>query len=111
VGRTVALVLRDTRMRFFSSSRSMADHTDLPDEIYHTACDILYRHWDENRAVRLVGVTLGNLVKREHLQCDIFGERMRLSKLARACDAIKDRFGERAIMRGVSLTEESINRG
>ena len=111
VGRTVALVLRDTKMRFFSSSRSMADHTDLPDEIYHTACDILYRHWDENRAVRLVGVTLGNLVKREHLQCDIFGERMRLSKLARACDAIKDRFGERAIMRGVSLTEESINRG
>lgn len=111
VGRTVSLTLRDTQMQFFSSSRSMADYTDLPDEIYRTACEILYRHWDETRAVRLVGVTLGNLVKREHFQYDIFGERMRLSRLARACDAIKDRFGEQAVMRGVSLTEGSINRG
>jgi len=111
VGRTVSLTLRDSQMRFFSSSRSMGDCTDLPDEIYRTACQILYKHWDEAWAVRLVGLTLSNLVQREHFQYDIFGERMRLSKLARACDVIKDRFGERAIMRGVSLTEGSINRG
>lgn len=111
VGRTVSLTLRDTRLQFFSSSRSMTDYTDLPDDIYRTACEILYRHWEENRAVRLVGVTLSNLVKREYFQYDIFGERVRLSSLARACDVIKDRFGERAIVRGVSLTEGSINRG
>jgi len=110
VGRTVSLTLRDTQMRFFSSSRSMDDRTDLPDEIYRTACRILYRHWDETRAVRLVGVALSNLVQREYFQYDIFGERMRLSNLARACDAIKDRFGEQAIMRGVSLREGSIKR-
>ncbi len=111
VGRTVSLTLRDTQLRFFSSSRSMADYTDLPDEIYQAACQIMYRCWNETRAIRLVGVTLSNLVKRKHFQCDIFGERVRLSSLARACDAIRDRFGERAIMRGVSLLEGSINRG
>jgi len=110
VGRTVVLTLRDAQLRFFARSQSMAEYTDLADEIYRTACRILYKYWDESRPVRLVGVTLGSLVKREHFQCDIFGQRMRLSRLARACDAVRDRFGERAVMRGVSLTEASINR-
>lgn len=110
-GRTVTLTLRDPQLRFFSRSRTMAQYTDLPDEIYRTACTILYKHWDNSWAVRLVGVTLSNLIKRDHFQYDIFGERIRLSKLARACDAIKNRFGEKAIIRGVSLTEGSILHG
>jgi len=109
VGRTVSLTLRDTQLRFFSRSRSMPHYTDLSGEIYHSACEILYKHWDGRWAVRLVGVTLGNLMKKQFFQGDIFGERMRLSKVARACDGIKDRFGENAIMRGVSLMEWSIN--
>lgn len=110
VGRTVVLTLRDTQLRFLSRSLTMVDYTDLPDEIYDTACRILYKHWHEAWAVRLVGITLGNLIKREYFQPDIFGWRTRLSKLARACDKIKDRFGERAIVRGVSLKEESISK-
>jgi DNA polymerase-4 len=109
VGRTVTLTLRDTQMRFFSSCHSMVDYTDLGDEIFRTACAILYKHWDESWPVRLVGITLGNLIKRERFQYDMFGERERQTRLARACDRIKDRFGEKAIMRGVSLTEVSIN--
>ncbi|AGL02730.1 DNA polymerase IV [Desulfoscipio gibsoniae] len=109
MGRTVVLTLRDTQLRFLSRSLSMNDYTDLPDEIYHIACRILHKHWHETWAVRLVGITLSNLIKRAHFQPDIFGERTRLSKLARACDKIKDRFGERAIIRGVSLKEESIS--
>lgn len=108
MGRTVVLTLRDTELRFFSRSRSMADFTDLPDEIYSTACDILYRCWDQSRAVRLVGVTLGNLIKRDYFQYDVFGARARLTRLARACDKVKDRFGEKAVVRGVALTEGSL---
>ncbi|MBF7084223.1 DNA polymerase IV [Desulfallas sp. Bu1-1] len=108
VGRTVVLTLRDTDLRFFSRSRSMAEFTDLPDEIYRTACDILYDCWDWSRAVRLVGITLGNLIKRDYFQYDMFGERARMARLARACDKVKDRFGEKAVVRGVALTEGSL---
>lgn len=111
LGRTVTLTLRDTQMRFFSSSKSMADYTDLTNEIFITACKILDKHWHESWSIRLVGVTLSNLIKREHFQHDIFGERKRQLQLALACDKIKDRFGEKAIMRGVSLTETSIIQG
>ena len=110
VGRTVVLTLRDSRLTFLSRSRSIADFTDLPDEIYRMACEIMYDCWDEYRSVRLVGITLANLVKREFFQNDLFGERDRLSRLAKACDGIKDRFGEKAVVRGVSLIEGSLHK-
>lgn len=110
-GRTVALTLRDPQLRFFCRCQSRREYTDLPEEIYRTACAILYEHWRDTWPVRLVGVTLSNLVRRDYFQGDVFGERMRLSRLARACDAVKDRFGEQAVLRGVSLLEESISHG
>lgn len=108
VGRTVFLTLRDAQFNFLSRAMSINDHTDLPDEIYRTACNLLARHWDESWPVRLVGVTLGNLVRMEYKQFDLFGWKERREKLVKACDAIKDRFGETAIFRGISLTEESL---
>ncbi|MTI86122.1 MAG: DNA polymerase IV [Firmicutes bacterium] len=111
IGRTVSLTLRDPQLRFFSRSQSMSQYTDLADEIYYTACNILEKYWEEAWPVRLVGLSFSNLTKKDHFQYDIFGERMRFSQIARACDGIKDRFGESAVMRGISLTEGSIGHG
>lgn len=110
LGRTVFLTLRDTQFQYFSRSRSMADFTNLPDEIYRTACQILADHWEEGWGVRLVGITLANLVQEGYFQYDLFHQRGKMAQLARVCDGIKDRFGEQAIMRGVSLTEGSLFR-
>ncbi|MCF8012172.1 MAG: DNA polymerase IV [Clostridiales bacterium] len=107
-GRTITLTLRDKWLQFFSASESISEYTDLTEEIYNVACRILHRRWNEERAVRLVGVTLGNLIKKGFFQGDIFGERERLYNIDRTCDVIKDRFGENAVMRGVSLTKGSI---
>lgn len=108
VGRTVFLTLRDTQLNFLSRAMSMRE-TDLPDEIYQTACKLLVKHWDESWPVRLIGVSLSNLVKKEHEQLDLFGEKENQVKLVNACDAIRDRFGEKAVFRGVSLTEDSLH--
>jgi len=54
-----------------------------------------------------VGVALCNLINKGHDQYDLFGVKERQVKLAKACDAIRDRYGEKAILRGVSLTEAS----
>lgn len=109
MGRTVFLTLRDAELCFLSRSMSMPDCTDLPDDLYHTACRLLHAHWEESRPVRLVGVALCGLVKKGHEQYDLFGAKERQAKLAKACDAIRDRFGEKAILRGVSLTGVSIH--
>jgi len=110
VGKTVFLTLRDTQLNFLSRAMSMGEHTDLPGDIYQTACALLEKHWDESWPVRLVGVTLSNLVKKKYQQLDLFGWKERQAKLANACDAIRDRFGESAIFRGASLLEESLRR-
>ncbi|MDD3653891.1 MAG: DNA polymerase IV [Desulfotomaculaceae bacterium] len=110
VGRTAFLTLRDTQLNFLSRAMSMMEPTDLPDDIYQTACRLLEKHWEEPWPVRLVGVTLSNLIKKEYQQFDLFGRRERQMKLVSACDAIRDRFGEAAIFRGVSLLDYSLRR-
>ena len=84
-----------------------AGYSDLPDDLYATARWLLHLHWDASWPVRLVGVALCNLINKGHDQYDLFGVKERQVKLAKACDAIRDRYGEKAILRGVSLTEAS----
>ncbi|MFZ5753848.1 MAG: DNA polymerase IV [Bacillota bacterium] len=108
-GRTVHLTLRDTQLNFLTRSMSMKEYTDLPDDIYKTSCTLLEKHWNQSRPVRLVGITISNLIKKEHEQYDLFGERERQRKLVMACDEIRDRFGENAIFRGISLNEASLH--
>ena len=108
VGRTVFLTLRDTQLKFLSRSMSIPDYTNLPGEIYQAACKLLHKHWDQSWSVRLVGITLSNLKTEDYMQYDLFGEKERQIKLAKAYDKICDRFGERAIFRAISLTEVSL---
>lgn len=107
-GRTVFLTLRDSDFNFFTRSTSLKHYTDLGDDIYSAACLLLDRHWSEGRPVRLVGVMLGGLVRSWYRQPDLFGRQERQVRLSHACDAIKNRHGEKTIFRGVSLREESL---
>lgn len=109
VGRTIYLTLRDTQFNFFSRSMTTKEHTDLPDDIYKISCKLLEKHWEESWSVRLVGITLGNLIPKNYEQYDLFGEKKRQRNLTIACDAIRDRFGEKAIFRGISLSETSLH--
>ncbi|GBF35422.1 DNA polymerase IV [Desulfocucumis palustris] len=107
LGRTVTLTLRDAQFCSLSRSRSMP-YTNLADDIYHNVCLLLHRHWNESWPVRLVGVSLDKLTRCGAIQYDIFGQKSRRLELALACDKIRDRFGEKAITRGVSLMEVSV---
>ncbi|ACV63543.1 DNA-directed DNA polymerase [Desulfofarcimen acetoxidans DSM 771] len=108
VGRTVFLTLRDTQLEFISRSMTIPDPTNLAGEIYQAACKLLHKNWDQSWAVRLVGVTLSNLKTDDYIQYDLFGEKEKQVKLAKVYDKICNRFGERAIFRGISLTEVSL---
>lgn len=111
VGKTVSLTLRDSELMFYSWSISVPEYTDLTEDIYNLASRLMYTHWPASRKVRLVGVTISNLIKNQYEQIDLFGEKEKLRQLNRACDQIKERFGHDSILRAVSLTEAGIYHG
>lgn len=105
-GKTVSLTLRDTNLEWLSRSKSMPGYSNLAEDIYSCACQLLHRHWQEEWAVRLVGLGLSNLVSQHYQQPDLFGKNERLTNLALACDKIRNRFGDKSIKRAACLREE-----
>ncbi|AKX94003.1 DNA polymerase IV [Moorella thermoacetica] len=108
LGRTVAISLKDPEFHWLGRSRTLPHYTDTAGDIYAAARHLLHRHWPEWRAVRLVGVSLAGLVPATVRQEDLFGRVERQARLDRACDQLKNRYGERVIHRAVSLTEAGV---
>lgn len=111
VGKTVSLTLRDSDLLFHSWSASLAEYTDLSEDIYGLAGRLLETNWPEWKKVRLVGVSLSKLMKKSFEQIDLLGEKEKLRKLTQACDEIRERFGYSKIQRGSSITEAGIYNG
>ncbi|AEG13835.1 DNA polymerase IV [Desulfofundulus sp. TPOSR] len=107
-GRTVVLSLKDTRFNWLSRRKTLPFHTSLAGDIYRAAADLLEQHWSPHWPVRLVGLALGGLTARLPEQLTLFGERERRQRAEQACDAIKKRYGEKAIFRAVSLTPAGV---
>ncbi|MEN6371696.1 MAG: DNA polymerase IV [Armatimonadota bacterium] len=96
-GRTVTLVVRYADMHTFSRQRSIPEYIDDGYAIYRAALSILRKQDDDKRAIRLVGVSVSNLVKGA-CQLDLFAD-PRVRSLLKAMDAINDRYGEFTIKR------------
>jgi len=108
VGKTISLSLSDHDRNRLSRSRTIPCYTDLAEDIYQTAVQLLYLHWPPNLPVRLVGVSIANLIKKSGEQVDLLGEKEKLRRLTKACDLIKDRYGETSVLRAATLTKEGI---
>ncbi len=100
---TVTVKIRDSSFRTITRQRTLAEPTDLTEPIWRAALELAR---PEVRAirVRLLGVTASNLGERVQLQ--LFsgegqgaGDGGRDRRLVEAEDAIRRRFGERAVTR------------
>jgi DNA polymerase-4 len=110
VGKTVVLTLKDPGFKWVSRSQMLPEFTDLAADIARTALSLLSEHWNPNWPVRMVGVTLTNLVKRNIEQLDLFGEKEKQRKVELACDQVRKRFGKGAVFRAGSLSSSSKSR-
>ena len=83
---------------------SAADHDIIP-----IVTELFERIYNRRLLVRLIGVRLSELVNGHH-QIRLFDENERLLDLYKAMDKIRDRFGERAVIRAVGLQARTIGR-
>ncbi len=86
-------------------SKTMHEATDDGAMIRSVAVGL----WDEARiaeAVRLVGISVSGLERRDARQLDLFSERAKSDALGTALDAIRERFGRESIRRAVGEPEK-----
>lgn len=81
-----------------------ADHELMP-----IIADLFERLYNRRLLVRLIGVRYSSLVSGNH-QLRLFDENMRFTELYNAMDKIRQRFGDRAVMRAIGLDARTIGR-
>jgi DNA polymerase IV len=94
---TITVKIRDSSFRTITRQRTLPQATDLTEPIFRTALE-LARSEVRGIRVRLLGVTASGLGERE--QMSLFGlDDPRRRRVVEAADAVRHRFGERAITR------------
>lgn len=105
VGKTIVLCLKDPHFFWLSRMQTLPEYTNLGSEIAGAALSLLAEHWFPNWPVRMVGVTLANLVPCRIEQPGLFGDREKSRRVEQACDLVRNRFGRRTLFRAASLVE------
>ncbi len=101
---TIAVKVRDSAFRTVTRQRTLAEPTDLAEPIWHVALD-LARPEIKGRRIRLVGVGAHGLG--EPAQLGLFApDDDRRRRAVEATDAVRLRFGERAVTRARLLGNE-----
>ena len=94
---TITVKIRDSSFRTITRQRTLPDATDLMEPIFRTAIE-LARPEVRGLRIRLLGVTASGLGEREQLS--LFGvDDPRRRRVVEAADALRHRYGERAITR------------
>ncbi len=94
---TITVKIRDSTFHTITRQRTLPDPTDLTDPIWRTAVE-LARPEIRGKRIRLVGVTASGLGERD--QMALFSDEDRRRRRAtEAADAIRRRFGDRAVTR------------
>jgi DNA polymerase-4 len=94
---TVTVKIRDSSFRTITRQRTLTEPTDLTEPIFRTALE-LARPEVRGLRIRLLGVTASGLGERDQLA--LFGaDDPRRRRVVEASDAVRHRFGEKAITR------------
>ncbi|MEK6721296.1 MAG: DNA polymerase IV [Chloroflexota bacterium] len=94
---TITVKIRDSTFRTITRQRTLSEPTDLTEPIWRAALD-LARPEVRGHRIRLLGVTASGLGERDQLA--LFpAEEPRRRRATEAADAIRQRFGDRAVTR------------
>ncbi|WP_028547851.1 DNA polymerase IV [Paenibacillus sp. UNC451MF] len=107
---TVQITIRDPDMKTITRASKLNNPTENREDIYEMACKLFEEHWREGKPVRLLGITLQNLLDKTEapVQLDLFDYQKQpvKEKLNKAMDALRDKFGEHAILTAGMLGDD-----
>ena len=91
----------DTFFEKKSHQMTLAIPTAVTKDIYHYACKVFNELWDGKAPIRQLGVYTTKLEKQGHHQFTLFEtpKNKKNEKLDQAIDAIRNKYGEDAVMR------------
>ncbi|WP_154118164.1 DNA polymerase IV [Paenibacillus monticola] len=103
------LTIRTPDMKTITRSRQLEVPTETAEDIYKAVCELYSRHWNKEKPVRLLGVTLHGLTPKEEsaIQLDLFDYERQPKKesLNKAMDILRNKFGESAVLTAGMLTD------
>jgi DNA polymerase-4 len=105
-GRTVHLKIRFSNFRTITRSHTLAQSTDITQELWNAALELLTRNLPiPPRGVRLLGFSVSGFDSAESRQADLFceSENARNVRLDTVSDWIQKRFGPAALARATEL--------
>ena len=102
--KTITLKVRFSDFRTITRSRTIADPTNLGEDIFDSVWELFKKDNSSRKQIRLVGVSASSLTETKSKQLSFFeGERDRKENLARNLDRLHDKMGERIVRRGSVL--------
>jgi DNA polymerase-4 len=101
-GRVVAVKFRDASFKTTIRQRALLEITDDETQIYTVAAALLDEHWD-GRPLRLIGVSMSDLVAGAGVQHELFQADAHRKQMTEAVDALRDKFGDSAVVRAGAL--------
>jgi len=110
VASTVQITIRRPDMTTITRSHTVPAPIQTTEEITKEARALYLKHWSEGEPIRLLGVTLQNLtpISESALQLDLFSfeEQPRKESLTKVMDALRDKFGEDAVLTAGMLGDD-----
>lgn len=113
-GQCVSISVRTTSLISYSCQRKLNYSTNVTSEIAGIACQLFEERFPHLLPLRSVGVSCSALsLEGAPVQMDLFGRqehREKLHQLDCALDAIRQRYGNLSVLRGIVLAEPGIAR-
>ena len=108
VAQTVRIKLRHTDFTTLTRQTTLRQPTDQSSTVYVESCHLLEANWRGSPRLRLLGMGVSGLLERGGYQLDLFEHRDQKSiQLSRAVDAIRGKYGRKAIIRASLLADRT----
>lgn len=108
-GKVVSIKVRYSDFTTFTRQKALGRLTNVGDEIFEHAFDLLNKNLSPGRPVRLLGVGVSNL-EEPYAQLELFDESpLKKQELTQAIDELKDKFGKDVVFRANKLKQNKTN--
>ena len=110
-GSCLTVHLRSSSFENWSHQKQLANATNVTQELYHAARELLRAMWDGKTPLRQLGIQITRLMDTSARQVSLFdaADYEKLSKFDKTVDALREKYGEQALFRAAFLSGDTPN--